>query len=138
MTTTLVEKDRKVKIVTTDGKTYEGKVLKSTQHGYLLRTKGGGAGELIETSDIDTVEAIEGGDEGLKQVVLKPVTPSKVKRHLVDRHGWILSAVNGLNEADAVKAHEEIHVSENHEDLGHRHEDAKPEATASESSSDSE
>jgi hypothetical protein len=102
-------------------KSYDGSVItvNTAAGALLLKERGTILHIFIEIAGIDfsTFEVIEEAPRELKQKELPPTTLSSARFHLLDRHGWGLSAVNSMSDDDAF----EIHRKHDHLDDGHVH-----------------
>lgn len=97
----------------------EGKAEAANALGILLKPKGKTNLELVELASIVGVEHAPEPTKELKAKTLKVVDHGAAKTHLLERHGYTLSEVNGLDEATALEVHTQIdHPAE---DLGHVH-----------------
>jgi hypothetical protein len=119
---TLEEYDGKQVILTLiqgDGSAaeYEGKIEAASAAGVAFKEKGKRDVELVEPSQIEEISLAPVKPKSLPQKKLKPVTESTARQHLLDRHGWNRSDVNGMTDEQAFADHEDT----DHDDLGHRH-----------------
>lgn len=101
-----------------DAETVEGTAEVANEKGLIFRPKGRSRSSLVEAADIVSVEFAPTTSKTLEASRVLPVQPGRVRQHLLDRHGWSLTAVNGLSEDEAIERHNKI----DHSDLGHRHE----------------
>lgn len=97
----------------------EGKAEAANALGILLKPKGKTNFELIELSNIASVSLAPEKDIVLKARTLKLVELGQAKAHLLERHAYTLSEVNGLGEEQASDLHHQIDHPV--EDLGHVH-----------------
>ena len=114
----------------------EGLVQVGNAMGILLKPKGKATFDLIPIDEIEDVfEKVEESKD-IKASKLKPVARDKVKRHLLDRHGYTLAWVNGVTDEQAETHHNEI--DHKGKDLGHYHatEEEKAADGAAESAGD--
>lgn len=102
-------------LVTTDDQELEGRVEAASPVGIVLKLKGR-ASLLVEARDIESIQVIT-SVEPIKQKAIATVAAGKYREHLANRHGWRLSDIKNLTEAEA----EAIHLDLDHSDLGHRH-----------------
>lgn len=108
----------------------EGLVQVGNPMGLLIKPKGKVTFDLIPIEEIEEVFEKAEETKELKAAKIKPVPKDKVKRHLLDRHGYTLEWVNKVTDDQAEQHHNEIdHEAKN---LGHVHvaEEAKPEGEA--------
>lgn len=94
-----------------------GKVLEVRDTGVVIRYRGNA--RVIELADITSFEEVVRPRK--KRVARRPVrripADVSVKQHLADRHGILVSVLNGVGDDTALTLHEKI----NHTDLGHYH-----------------
>lgn len=119
---TLEEYDGKQVLLTViqeDGsaKEFEGKIEAASPAGVAFKEKGKRDVELVEPDKIEEIALAPIKPKSLPQKKLKPVTENTVRQHLLDRHGYDRSVVNGMTDDQAFKEHEDI----DHDDLGHKH-----------------
>jgi hypothetical protein len=95
----------------------EGKAEAANELGILLKPKGRTQVELIEASNIESVEFAPEQDKKLTAKTVAVIEHGKARQHLLDRHGLTLEDVNKLTEAQAL----EYHNNTEHEGLGHIH-----------------
>lgn len=121
--------DRKVKVTKKpqdnhDGEVFEGKVeaANNEKNVLLLKVKGKASAVLILGFEIATIETVTSSDDDVTQTTLKPVKLNNVRRHLVNAHGWKLSAVNQLIDEEAFVQHTGLHEGPDAADIGHKHE----------------
>jgi len=109
-----------------DGSTeqVQGKIEVASTAGVGFKPRGRREMDLLELDDVLELEEAPVPDVKLKQVKMKPVDATRVKKHLIDRHGAPLSQVNAMSPDQAAELHGKI----DHSDLGHNHlkEDAEP------------
>lgn len=109
-----------------DGSTeeVEGKIEVASEAGVGFKPKGRREMDLLEAEDVLDINEAPIVETKLKQVKLKLIDLTRVKKHLIDRHGAPLSQVNALAPEQA----EELHNKIDHSDLGHNHTkvDAEP------------
>lgn len=110
----------------------EGKIEAASDVGVGFKPKRKRDMDLIEPEDILELKAAPTKPSQLRQKKLFPVGESKVRAHLIDRHGAPLSQINSQSNEEAMTLHEKI----DHSDLGHNHE--KTESTSDGSESDAE
>lgn len=102
------------------GEMKEYKVEEAAGGFVILREKGKSAPALIKEEDVLSFNPPAPKPPApIKAKRMNPVEPDAVKRHLVDTHGYTVSAINSLTVEEAVELHEGI----DHEglDLGHFH-----------------
>ena len=112
---------KKCVLESTDGEKIEGKVHAASEMGVLIIPKGSMTPKLIEMSKVKSCEAVPSEPTKLRQKRFDPMTAAKVRRHLLDQHGWYLSVVNGMTEVEALAEHDGL----DHSDLGHNHDGRK-------------
>lgn len=95
----------------------EGHVEKASEVGLAFKPKGKRELTPVWPQDIEDIQVIEKAAPKLKQKKQLPLEDSRVKNHLVNVHGYYLSAVNAMTVEGAVKEHDSI----DHKDLGHNH-----------------
>ena len=95
----------------------EGKVEAASAAGVAFKEKGKRDVDLVEPNTIEEIALAPVKPKNLTQKKLKPVTDSTARQHLLDRHGYDRSVVNGMDDDQAFEEHEDI----DHDDLGHRH-----------------
>lgn len=125
MTATLSLSEHKGKLIDVvltshpdEAKTY--KVEEAAGEMVILREKGKSSPDLVSLTDIVSWTPPAPKDPApLKAKRLKPVEADKVKRHLLDAHGYQVATINPLTEAEAVALHDSIDHKEL--DLGHWH-----------------
>lgn len=101
----------------------EGKVEAASEMGVAFKEKGKRDVVLVEVSQIEEISAAPTKPKTLAQKKLKLIGEGQARQHLLDRHGYERSTVNGLTDEQAFQIHEDI----DHADLGHRHEETKVE-----------
>lgn len=106
-------------VIQEDGsaKEFEGKIEAASAAGVAFKEKGKRDVELVEPNKIEEIALAPIKPKSLPQKKLKPVTETTVRQHLLDRHGYDRSVVNGMTDEQASKEHEDI----DHDDLGHKH-----------------
>ena len=99
----------------------EGTVQTGNELGLLVKPKGQVSFKIFHRDSIepDSITLVEDKSTKLKRSKLQPVKIGQARRHLLERHGFTLSYVNGLTEEQAMKVHDEI--DHEMEDLGHVH-----------------
>jgi hypothetical protein len=107
---TLIEEDGSAREV-------EGKVEAASAAGVAFKEKGKRDVELVEPKSIEEIALAPVKPKTLAQKKLKEVTESSARQHLLDRHGYERSVVNGMSDEQAFAEHEDI----DHADLGHKH-----------------
>jgi hypothetical protein len=120
--TTLEEFDGKqvlIHVIQADGsvKEFEGKVEAASAAGVAFKEKGKRDVDLIEPDTIEEIAVAPTKPKNLPQKKLKDATVANARQHLLDRHGYDRSVVNGMTDEQAFDEHDDI----DHEDLGHRH-----------------
>ena len=106
-------------LITDDGlKELEGKVEDASEVGMAFKEKGKRDVELVEPHQIEEIALAPTKPKTLAQKTLKEVTETTVRQHLLDRHGYDRSVVNGMSDEQAFAEHSDI----DHSDLGHKHE----------------
>lgn len=118
-TRTLIDykgKDVVLKLVGED-ETIEGHVEQASEVGIAFKRKGRRDVEPIFPDALESINVAEKKVAALKQKKTLPVTTDKVKSHLLNAHGYYVSAINGLSPEEAEKEHDSI----DHSDLGHNH-----------------
>lgn len=115
-------------LIAEDGSVNEltGKVENASEVGMAFKEKGKRDVELVLPDQIEEISVAPSEPKKITQKKVLPVTESNVRRHLADRHGFLLSDLAKMSDADAFAQHEAI----DHSDLGHRHE-AKDEGNSS-------
>jgi len=106
----LIQEDSSVKEL-------EGKVEAASEFGLAFKEKGKRDSDLVEPQQIEEIALAPTKPKSLPQKKLKPVTESTARQHLLDRHGYDRSVVNGMDDEKAFAEHEDI----DHTDLGHKH-----------------
>lgn len=107
---TLIEDDGSAREV-------EGKVEAASAAGVAFKEKGKRDVELVEPKSIEEIALAPIKPKTLAQKKLKPVAEQNSRQHLLDRHGYDRSVVNGMSDEQAFAEHEDI----DHSDLGHKH-----------------
>ena len=117
-------------LIKSDGTVEEltGTVESANEHGMAFKPKGKRDFVLVEPKDIEEITEAPQALKSIPQKKLKPIADGSVRQHLLDRHGYQRSVVNGMTDEQAVKLHDEI----DHKDLGHRHMSAEEVAKADE------
>lgn len=95
----------------------EGKVDAASEAGMAFKEKGKRDVQLVMPEEIIEIAAAPSKPKSLAQKKLKEVTESTVRQHLLDRHGYLRSEVNKMEDDEAFEVHKAI----DHADLGHRH-----------------
>ena len=114
--------DKKVVFSTKDGKEYDGKVLSASKMGVLIKVPRSSTPNLIMAEDIEgEIEVLPEKPSALRQRAMDEVPEGKMRRHLLDYHGFPLETVNEWSENDALAEHDSIE----HDSLGHHHEGRK-------------
>ena len=106
----LIDEDGSVKELT-------GKVEDASEVGMAFKEKGKRDVDLVLPNQIEEIALAPEKPKTLAQKKLKPVTETAARQHLLDRHGYERSVVNGMSDDSAFAEHEDI----DHSDLGHRH-----------------
>lgn len=107
----------------------EGTAVAANALGIMLKPKGKTGLELFEADRIVGVAYAPEKEKELKAKTLKIVDHGNAKQHLVDRHGYKLAEINGMEETAAFDFHKTLEHKEL--DLGHLHGDtSKKEADA--------
>lgn len=106
-----------VRLDAEDADLIKGTVTAATAQGILFKPYGKASVELVEASRVKYIELQPVNDE-LTARRMNPVTVNTVKRHLVDRHGYKLADVNGMQAEAAFDFHEN---TIDHSVLGHYH-----------------
>lgn len=101
----------------------EGKVLSASAIGILIKVPRSSTPALIMASDIETdgIEVLPEKPSSLRQRAMDEVSEGKVRRHLLDCHGFQLDTINEWSEDDALAEHDSIE----HDGLGHHHDGKK-------------
>ena len=102
----------------------EGKIEAASEVGVGFKPKRKRDMDLLEPDSIEELKAAPTKPSQLRQKKLFPVGESKVRAHLIDRHGAPLSQVNGMSNDEAIDLHNKI----DHSDFGYNHE--KTESTS--------
>lgn len=98
-------------------KELEGKVEDASEVGMAFKEKGKRDVDLVLPDQIEEIALAPSKPKTLAQKKLKLVTESNARQHLLDRHGYDRSVVNGMDDGKAFSEHEDI----DHSDLGHKH-----------------
>ncbi len=106
-------------VLTAGGETRVGTVLGGSPFGISFKEKGKVKVELIKSGDIEDIKVAPEEDADLKPRRLNLVGIDKVKRHLVDRHGYAIAEINKMAPEAALQFHEGL----DHEPLSHFHSD---------------
>lgn len=117
----------------------EGTVQVGNEIGLLIKPKGQVNFKLVPLGEIEpgSIKLVQDKSTTIKASKLKPVKIGQARRHLLERHGFTLTKVNGLTEEDAAKLHDSIDHVES--DLGHVHmTEAEAAAAAEKGDSDDE
>jgi len=122
---TLIEEDGSAREV-------EGKIEAASAAGVAFKEKGKRDVELIEPKSIEEIAPAPVKPKTLAQKKLKPVAEQNARQHLLDRHGYDRSVINGMTDEQAFAEHEDI----DHADLGHKH--VEPEDDDSDESGEDE
>lgn len=101
--------------------TRSGMIVAVNEMIVMFTPKGTSSPELVNVSDINTVEFIPEKPRKLNQKSLDPVSTVRVRRHLLDYHGLELERVNEWDDNEG----EVIHNGLDHALLGHNHEGRK-------------
>lgn len=109
----------------------EGKVEDASEVGIAFKEKGKRDISLILPHQVEEISLAPNATKKVVQKKLKLVTITTVRQHLADRHGRLVSELNGMTDEQAWAEHEAI----DHSDLGHRHE-AKTDDSSNESETD--
>ena len=115
-----------------DGQTaeeHEGTVEAAHGGMAMFKYKGKTSATLLELADIEAIDYAPERAKKLARKTLKVVEFGQARNHLLERHGYTLTQVNGLTEQEA----DDQHLAIDHEasDLGHVHGDKpKPQAAA--------
>jgi hypothetical protein len=100
-----------------DAAELEGKVDAASEAGMAFKEKGKRDVILVMPDEIIEIALAPSKPKSLAQKKLKPVTESTVRQHLLDRHGYLRTEVNKMEDDEAFETHEAI----DHADLGHKH-----------------
>ena len=122
---TLIEDDGSAREV-------EGKVEAASAAGVAFKEKGKRDVELVEPKSIEEIALAPVKPKNLAQKKLKPVAEQNARQHLLDRHGYDRSVVNGMTDEQAFAEHEDI----DHADLGHKHVEPSEDDEADETGDD--
>ncbi len=95
----------------------EGKIEAASEFGVAFKEKGKRDSDLVEPKDIEEIAVAAVKPKTLAQKKLKETTENTVRQHLLDRHGYDRSVVNGMDDDKAFAEHNDI----DHADLGHKH-----------------
>jgi hypothetical protein len=100
----------------------EGTVQAANAMALLIKLKGKSQTEPIFAKDIISIELAPDANRALTQRYLKEVKVGEFRQHLVDRHGFLLDAVNAddFTEEKAAAVHAEQHEKQGAQ-LGHVH-----------------
>jgi hypothetical protein len=114
----------------------EGTVQAGNELGLLIKPKGQVSFKLIDRAEIEDISLVADKSSELKRSKLKPVKVGQARRHLLERHGYKLTDVNGMTEEQAM----EFHDSLDHEalDLGHVHVAESEKSDVADEASDSD
>lgn len=119
--TTLEQFDGKqviIHLIEEDGtREVEGKIEAASEQGVAFKEKGKRDVDLVLPAQIYEIALAPTKPKNLSQKKLKPVADSSARQHLLDRHGYDRSVVNGMTDEQAFAEHEDI----DHADLGHKH-----------------
>ena len=85
--------------------------------GIVIKPAGKTLVRLIKTVDIEKIDLAPTSLRVFKQKTMRVIGLDTVRQHLLDRHGWSLSVINGMDENKAM----EIHKGIDHANLGHAH-----------------
>ena len=111
----------------------EGTAEVSNEYGVLFREKGKQSAKLIAADGVISIEVAEGKPAKLRVKRFDLLTdPAKARQHLVAEHGYKVSDIEKMSEADAFAHHESV----DHTDLGHQHRAPKAKAEAEQTSED--
>jgi hypothetical protein len=117
-----------------DGEVKEahGVLEKANELGLLFKPKGRASTLIFAEQVVGLEEDTSVPEDKIRQKRLNPVEDKAVKQHLVDRHGIALSAVNSMDETQAVSVHNQVHESDTAKEIGHFHKEkaARKEKTA--------
>lgn len=113
-------------------KELEGKVEAASAAGIAFKEKGKREVDLIEPVNVEEIALAPTKPKNLPQKKLKLVAENNARQHLLDRHGYDRSVVNGMEDDQAFAEHEDI----DHSDLGHKH--VEPDEDEGESGTDEE
>lgn len=103
--------------LTTEGEVLEGRVEAGSPIGVVFKKKGSSRADLVLAEDIEAIEEIKAASNKLRQSSLARVAEGRMRRHLVDRHGYRIVDIEPLAEFQAVEMHDQI----DHSELGHKH-----------------
>lgn len=101
----------------------EGVVQAGNELGILIKPKGQVQFKLIPAAEIEEIRLADDKPQKLKASKLNIVKLGQARKHLLERHGYTLDWVNGVNEEQAFEHHKEL----DHEGLGHVHVDKEAE-----------
>lgn len=113
-------------VIQEDGsaKELEGKVEDASEVGMAFKEKGKRDVDLVLPEQIEEIVLAPSKPKTLSQKKLKEITEANARQHLLDRHGYERSVVNGMTDEQGLDEHNDI----DHSDLGHRHESEDDEA----------
>lgn len=99
----------------------DGTVAAVAGDAIMFKPKGKTNALLVELGDIESIDFAKEKAKTLSRKTLKMVTYGQARTHLLERHGYTLTEINSMSEADALRLHNGI----DHEaaDLGHVHKD---------------
>ena len=118
----------------TEQVTQEGRVEMGAAIGLMFKEKGKSNVQLIEADSILDVQELAARDPKVTVKTLQPIAEGRVRQHLADRHGYTVEQANGLTEAQAKEAHDQI----DHGSLAHKHEVPQAQAEAGSESAEPE
>lgn len=95
-----------------------GKVENANPYGFVFKPAGSSKSRLYQADAIEDIRLAPEAEPVLKARRLDPVSLKNVKRHLVDRHGYELTAINEMSPEGALEFHED---DIDHAPLGHFH-----------------
>jgi hypothetical protein len=109
----------------------DGTLLEVNEGAIMFRQSGNKTPQIIL---VPVIEAIVGQAVKPKKLVakqIKAVSASDVRQHLVERHGYALSAIEPYSPEDALA----FHAGLDHSDLGHTHAEVSTPEESTESAS---
>lgn len=103
--------------------TMQGRVIEGNEIGLIFKRRSQRTQDLVEAADVLRIEVVDTARlQAIGQKHLRPITPTSIRRHLVDFHGMFRADVEALSLEEAMKMHAKI----DHEPLGHDHSDTGP------------
>lgn len=108
----------------------EGTLEAANEFGIMLKPKGQVKAEIINASDVEEIRLAPEKAKTIRAKTLKLIEEGQAKSHLLERHGYTLTQVNAMSEAEAFAIH--LGIDHKASDLGHLHADksATPAAEA--------